>query len=33
LADEYHVRIKMKAGPFAIVQDNDSVIHPKAAQR
>jgi hypothetical protein len=33
LADEYHVRIKMKAGPFAIVPDNESVIHPKKVQR
>jgi hypothetical protein len=28
LADEYHVQIKMTAGPFEIKQDNDSVIRP-----
>jgi hypothetical protein len=27
-AKEYHVHVKMKADPFEIVQDNDSVIHP-----
>jgi len=26
LADEYHVRVKMKAGPFAIDDDYKSVI-------
>jgi hypothetical protein len=29
LADEYHVRIKMQAGPFEIDQNYDNVIHPK----
>jgi hypothetical protein len=28
LAKEYHVRIKMTAGPFEINQDNKSVIRP-----
>jgi hypothetical protein len=32
VAKEYHVRIKMKAGPFAIDEDNDSVIRPGARQ-
>ena len=26
-AKEYHVRVKMTAGPFEINQENDSVIH------
>jgi hypothetical protein len=29
LADEYHVHVKMSAGPFAIDEKNDSVIRPK----
>jgi hypothetical protein len=29
VADEYHVNVKMDAGPFAIDEKNDSVIHPK----
>jgi hypothetical protein len=33
MADEYHVRVKMKAGPFAIDQDHDCVIYPKKAPR
>ena len=32
-AKEYHVRVKMKADPFAIDQDNDSVIRPAATGR
>jgi hypothetical protein len=28
-SDEYHVRVKMTADPFAIVQENDSVIKIK----
>jgi hypothetical protein len=26
LADEYHIRVKMKAGPFAMEDDAESVI-------
>jgi hypothetical protein len=26
LADEYHIRVKMKAGPFAVEDDFESVI-------
>jgi hypothetical protein len=33
LANEYHVRVKMKAGPFAIDEKYDSVIRPKDVQR
>jgi hypothetical protein len=32
LADEYHVRVKMKAGPFAIDENYESVLHPKQAR-
>jgi hypothetical protein len=28
LANEYHVRVKMTAGPFEVKQENDSVIRP-----
>jgi hypothetical protein len=31
-ADEYHVNVKMQAGPFTIDQDNDSVLNPKQAR-
>jgi hypothetical protein len=33
LEKEYHVHVKMQAGPFAIDQDNDSVLHPATVQR
>jgi hypothetical protein len=26
LADEYHIRVKMKAGPFAMEDDAESII-------
>ena len=31
-AKEYHVRVKMQAGPFAIDQKNQSLIRPQAMQ-
>jgi hypothetical protein len=32
LENEYHVNVKMNAGPFAIDKDNDSIIRPSAAR-
>jgi hypothetical protein len=32
VADEYHVNVKIDAGPFTIDENNDSVIHPKEAR-
>jgi hypothetical protein len=33
LADEYHVRVKMNAGPFEIDENHASVLRPKDVQR